>query len=322
MKTIKLSSLTLCLCSILISHVHAAEQPADRSQVAFFTMGAGHLPQPSSDTFLINYLYNDWDELTDGSGDDRAGFKKISSKSRGMALGYLRMTDKKLFGADYGYSFIVPYFDVTIDHVLDTPYGDIPIYGEHTDVVGLFLSPLMLAWRGNEMNPLHQNFRINIGTPVAKYDEDNPANVARDYVSIQAAYQNTYNFLPTWDWSSGISYQYNFKNIHNKHPQVVGPDGKYQNGDMLTLNTTVGKNFGLVSAGIAGYWIEQLRKDTIDGVNVEGQKQKTAGIGPVVSVMIPTKKSFNMVHMKYTKGIYSEEGVTGDFFNIFLTHTF
>lgn len=322
MKQLKFSTFTLCVLAFFSGAVNAAEQPADRSRVAFFTLGAGHLPKPDSDTLLVNYIHNDWDELTDGSGDDRPGFNKVSSKSRGMAIGYLAMTDKKLFGADYGYSFVVPYFDVTIDHELNTPYGNIPIYGEHKDVVGLFVSPIMLAWRGNETNPLHQNFRVNIGAPVAKYDDDNPANVSRDYFSVEAAYQNTYNFLPTWDWSTGISYQYNFKNMHNKHPQVVGPDGKYQNGDMLTVNTAIGKNFGLVSAGIAGYWIEQLSKDTISGENVEGQRQRTAGVGPVVSVMIPTKNSFNMVHLKYSKGLSSKEGVTGDFFNIFLTHTF
>lgn len=322
MTKFQLSTLALCSLALLSGITQAAEQPADRSRVAFFTLGAGNLPPANSNTLLVNYIHNDWDELTDGSGDDRPGFNKVSSKSRGMSVGYLGMTDKKLFGADYGYSFVVPYFDVTIDHVLNTPYGNIPIYGEHKDVVGLFVSPIMLAWRGNETNPLHQNFRVNIGAPVAKYDDDNPANVARDYFSVEAAYQNTYNFSPTWDWSTGISYQYNFKNMHNKHPQVAGPDGKYQNGDMLTINTAVGKNFGLVSAGIAGYWIEQLSKDTISGEDVEGQRQRTAGVGPVVSMMIPTKNSFNMVHLKYSKGLSSKEGVTGDFFNIFLTHTF
>lgn len=322
MNTFQLSKIALCSLVLFSGIAQAAEQPADRSRVAFFTLGAGNLPPANSNTFLANYIYNDWDELTDGSGDDRPGFNKVSSKSRGMALGYLRVTDKKLFGADYAYSFVVPYFDVTIDHELNTPYGNFPIYGEHKDVVGLFVTPMMLEWRATEDKAFSQNFRVNVGMPVSKYDEDNPANVSRDYFSAEAVYHNTYNFLPTWDWSTGISYQYNFKNMHNKHPQVQGPDGKYQNGDMLTLNTAVGKNFGLFSLGVAGYWIEQLSKDNINGVDVEGQKQKTAGIGPVVSVIIPTKKSFNMINMKYSKGIYSEEGVTGDFFNIFLTHTF
>lgn len=300
----------------------AAEQPADRSRVAFFTLGAGYLPPANSNTVLVNYIYNDWDTLTDASGDDRAGFSKVSSKSRGAAFGYLRVTDKKLFGADYAYSFAIPYFDVTIDHALDTPYGEIPIYGTHRDVVGLFVTPVMLEWRAKEALPLSQNFRVNIGIPLAKYDEDNPANVARDYYSVEAIYHSTYNFLPSWDWSTGISYQYNFKNRHDKRPQVVGPDGRYQNGDMLTINTAVGKSFGPVSVGVAGYWMEQLKDDSISGIRIDGQKQKTAGIGPVVSVALPGKKSFNMLHMKYSKGIYSEEGVTGDFFNIFLTHTF
>jgi hypothetical protein len=317
----KITALSLALTGLTFSTgaVYAAEQPADRSRVAFFTLGAGHLPKPDSHTLLANYLYNDWDTLTDKHGDDRPGFNKVDSKSRGMALGYLRVTDKKLFGADYAYSFVVPYFDVTIDHELNINGNGVPVQGSHKDWVGLFVSPLMLEWRGQEFN---QNFRLNFGIPLVKYDEDNPANVARDYYSAEAVYHYTYNFLPTWDWSLGLSYQYNFENIHNKHPQVPGPDGKYQNGDMFTFNTAVGKNFGLVSVGAAGYWIEQLRNDTIDGAKVEGQKQRTVGVGPVVSIAIPGKKSFSMVHMKYSKGVYSEEGVTGDFFNIFLTHSF
>ena len=308
--------LPLMLCAFM-PIAYAAEQSADRSQVAFFSLGAGDLPPPNSHTLLANYIYNDWDKLTDHNGDNNADFNQVSSKSRGMSIGYLHVTDKKLLGADYAYSVVVPYFDVTIDHALDTPVVDIPIYGKDKNYVGLFITPMMLQWRGEEWN---QNFRINFGLPLTKYDDDNPANVARDYVSAAAVYHSTYSFLPTWDWSLGLSYQYNFENMHNKHPQVPGPDGKYQNGDTLTLNTVIGKNFGPVGVGISGYWIEQLRDDTINGLNVDGQKQKTIGVGPVASLVIPGKKS--MLHLKYSKGIYTEEGVKGDFFNVFLTHSF
>ena len=306
--------------SLCCGAAYAAEQPADRSSVAFFTLGAGYLPSPNSHTMLFNYIHNDWDELTDSHGDTRTDFNKVSSRSRGMAIGYLRVTDKKLFGADYAYSLVVPFFDVTIDHNLSTPVGDMPIYGKHKDYVGVFVTPLMLQWR--DQQTWQQNFRVNFGLPLVDYDEDNPANVARDYYSAAAVYHSTYNFLPTWDWSVGASYQYNFKNLHDKHPQVMGPDGKYQNGDMLTLNTAIGKSFGLVSLGVSGYWMQQLRDDTIDGVKVQGQTQQTSGIGPVVSVALPGKKSFSMLHLKYSKGLHSEDGVTGDFLNVFLTHTF
>lgn len=318
---IKHSCAVVC-ATVLTSSALAMEFPADRSRVGFFSFGAGYLPKPGSNTLIAGYLYNDWDKLTDSDNNRRVNFEQIDSKARGATIGYLRVTNQKLLGADYAFGFVLPYMDVIIDHTLKTPNGTVPIQGKHDGLVGLFTTPIILEWRQPEKQ-LFQNARLNISIPVGHFDEDNPANVIRDYYAAELAYQATYNFRPDWEFSSGLSYQYNFRNQHDMHPTVSGPKGEYKNGDMLAVNLAVGKKYGNLTAGLSAYWLEQLTEDQISGApDFEGFKQRTLGIGPTVSYRFASLKNTPMLHAKFSKGVYSEDSVTGDFFSMFLTYPF
>ena len=308
--------------SLASTSAFAMEFAADRSRVALFSFGAGNLPKPDTNTLISGYLYNDWDRLTDSHNNRRANFERIDSQARGATLGYLRVTNQKILGADYALGFVLPYLDVTINHTIKTPNGVKPIQGADDGLVGLVLTPVILEWRKPEKQ-LFQNIRLNIGIPVGHYDEDNPANVTRDFYSTEVAYQATYNFLPTWEFSGGLSYQYNFRNQHDLHPTVSGPVGEYKNGDMLVMNAAMGKKMGNWTLGVGGYWQEQLSEDEIAGSpEFDGFQLRTLGIGPMMSYRFASLKKPTILHAKFSKGIYSKDGVTGDFLSVFLTYPF
>lgn len=317
-----LVSSSIALALMPLSQIHAHEYPADRGRVAVFSLDAGYLPPAGTNTIGLSFVYNDWDELTGSDGRKRKPFDKVDATSRVAVLSYLRMTERKLFSADYGFGIVLPYQYTKIDHSMATPGGEIPIQGEYDGLYAAFVSPVILQWRDPTYR-FNQNFMFTVGLPVGDFDGDNPANSAADYYSAEALYQFTYALGGGYEMSSALSYQYNFRNEHDQHPTTPGPEGRLQNGDSIAWNLALGKRIGPMSIGLSGYWHKQLQQDDIKGVpNYDGLQAEQVGVGPVLTYRDPTKPKLPMVTLKYMKGIESNDAVTGDFINLSLGFTF
>jgi len=242
---------------------------------------AATLPPPGMYLRMYNSFYTA-NSLRNGSGKDSGDGLDLDALA--IVPRVIWMTDKKIFGADYGMDVLVPFVQTDVE--LDTPglkdnefcYGD------------MCVEPIDLAWHA-ERYDIGAAFAVWI--PTGKYNKataDSPlrglASPGKDFWTSMFTLGGTYYLDQEKTLSASVLSRYE---IHSEKDETdVKP------GQNVLIEWGVGKTLAKIwDVGVSGYAQWQLTDDS--GSDVDWDKSlhdRVAAIGPEVGVFIPPVKTF------------------------------
>ncbi len=221
----------------------------------------GALPPPGD--YLINYaLYYTADALKDGDG--RRVPIDFDLEVAGVVLRYIHVTGKTILGASWAQHVFVPLLNVDVA----TPGGSDNKFG----LGDIIVDPFILGWH---RPPFHVAAGVDVYLPVGAYDEDDMANVGRNYWTVEPVLACTYLDRHGIEVSGKLMYDINLENS----------DTDYESGDELHLDYAVGLHVGKWTVGVGGFCYEQVGDDKgpAGTVPVDGNKGKQFAWGPQVA---------------------------------------
>ena len=148
------------------------------------------LPGYYFEMFHIGYKAN---EHRDKHGRRVHDDFKINSFA--YAYKFIHITNKKLFGADYSWAFLVPlvYVDVQIDKlgIRDNDFG----------LGDIFLEPIILGWHGSRYDIA---FSLSVFAPWGEYDRYQPASAGKGFWSYMFTLGGTWFFDVDKTWHLSV----------------------------------------------------------------------------------------------------------------------
>lgn len=185
--------------------------------------------------YLVHYDINGFQapDSKDGIGG--------SGKVTALANRFVKITDTKLFGADYGFETIIP--------VLRTSVKVGGLDASDSGVGDVYVGPLVLGWHGAQWDAVAAT---GMWLDTASNTPGDPTSPGKGYKSTMLTGGMTYYFdqQKSISGSALFRYEYNGKKDNGVRP-----------GDQLSLEWGVGKNYGAYSLGVVGYSQWQLSND-------------------------------------------------------------
>jgi hypothetical protein len=182
-------------------------------------------------------------------------------------VGYSVTTQKKILGADYGLSVIIPIVNTRFTANIFNASA------ESAGVSDIYFAPVVLGWEKGNLN-----YTVNYGfyAPTGNFDPSSPLNPGLGFWEHQIQAGATYSIGKPKLWNTSLLTTWEIN--HSKIGLAVTP------GPMLTGEYSFGRRFDKyqMNAGVAGYAYKKLSADSGSGINplLAGITDRSFGIGP------------------------------------------
>jgi hypothetical protein len=231
--------------------------------------GGGHYPNgaegfyagavPPEGRYFINYsTHYSSNRFNDGSGNSL--IPNFDLKVTANTFRIIHITEKKVFGADWGWHVLVPLVDV-----------DVEMMGRQDSKSGLgdiVIDPFILAWHSTNW---HWATGIDFVLPTGSYDKNRLANTGRNYWTLEPLVAFTYLGNNGFEASAKFMYDYNRENA----------DTQVKTGQEFHFDYTLAQTFGPWSLAVGGFYYKQVTDDEVNGIEIDNRGQSLA-IGPQV----------------------------------------
>ena len=251
----------------------------------------GLVPPPPG-MYLIDYaLYYGADSFKDGNGDSIPG--DFDLEIWGNVLRLINVTDTKILGAQWVQHIFIPVLSVDVT----TPGGS-------DDKIGLgdlIVDPIVLAWHGKNW---HCAAGVDVYVPVGEYDENDLANIGRNYWTIEPVFAVTYLNEQGCEASAKFMYDINLEN----------DDTNYESGDEFHVDFALGHRLDNWILGAGGFYYKQIGDDDGTVLTPAGpadagdNKGQAIGLGPQLGYQ---HKGMTFI-LKYQKEFEVENKFEGD----------
>lgn len=258
-------------------------------------------------------MYYDYsaDTLRNRNGDSLPATSSGGSVdiAAGVA-GFIKTTDRKLFGGNYGFSI----YAVATNNAVELP----ALQTDTKTSTGLgdtYIQPLVLGWTTNRAD-----FMAGLGVyaPTGRFDPDADDNRGMGMWSYEAFAGTTVYFDDARSWHFAATA---FYEAHGKKE-----DTDIRVGDILTVEGGLGKSFmgGAASAGLAYYAQWKVSRDDFGATPPGGPiigKHEVFGIGPEINLPLASKtKLYGFANLRYFWETGSRSTLEGD--TLLLTFSF
>jgi hypothetical protein len=219
---------------------------------------------------MQNYRASD---ATDHVGNDVPGRQNVHSTAVLPHLAYI--SDRKIFGAYYGAEILLPLVSLNVD-ISNGPDGSRFRQGD------LIFSPMLLQWEPVSLlgRPYWQRVSLVFTAPTGDYHQDASINIDNNLWGFNPHYAFTWELTDRLEVSGRLHYSWLSRNND--------PAARLQ-VDSIQPGETFHGNFSISYAadenwriGVAGYYLNQITADRIDGVRQANSKERVSGIGPGV----------------------------------------
>jgi len=214
-----------------------------------------------------------------------------------------------LLGGHYAAGVVIPYVWVETTGRLTFANTNLPSGYRRDTANGLgdvALLPFMLGWvRGD----LKYDMRLFVYTPTGEYDQNDLANVGKNY----------------WTFEPEISLSYLSSKIGLEVSAFAGlcfntknDDTDYQTGDQFHLDLTVAQHLplgrrGVVGLGANAFYYQQITGDSGSGAVLGDFKGRTVGVGPVLSYVTKVGRTDVIAELKWLPELDVEHRLKGDY---------
>ncbi|MEH6581898.1 MAG: transporter [Halioglobus sp.] len=181
----------------------------------------------------------------------------------------------------YAVSMTVPYVDLTVEADVAVPIDPMGRTVRRSDSASglgdILFFPVMLNYTFSPA--LSANFRLGFYAPTGDYEVGALANTGKNFWTVEPTAALMY-LSP----ESGVEASVFFGIDFNEKNE----DTDYKSGNQAHIEATVAQHFPLwgggASAGITGFWYQQITGDSGSGAAYGDFKARALGIGPVVSL--------------------------------------
>ena len=257
-----------CLITVAGTPAHATEGGGGAYPNGAEDFMSGAVPPPG--TYFINYFdYYSADRFAgkDGKGII-PGFKLNVTAD---VLRFIHVTDKQVLGGFWGFHLFVPFMNVDVE--TKTPLGN----DSKAGLGDIIIDPFILSWHGKNW---HAATGIDIYVPTGSYDEDDLANIGRNYWTFEPILAGTVLTDSGFEVSAKLMYDFNTRN-NDASPLAAGAT-KYLSGQEFHMDYTVAQKIADFNLGLAGYYYQQVTDDEADGVTVRNSKGRVVAFGPAI----------------------------------------
>lgn len=146
----------------------------------------------------------------------------------------------------------------------------------------LQFSPFLVQWSGQTLfgMPFFQRFDLLFSVPTGQYNAHALANAGSNAWTVSPYYAFTIMPSDKAEISARLTYQWNGK---NNDPSPALNAASVQAGDAFSLNLSGSYAIaGKWRVGVAGYVLQQISDDRIDGRRQAGSRERVFGAGPGV----------------------------------------
>ncbi|MCL1051674.1 transporter [Shewanella abyssi] len=248
-------------------------------------MMAGAVPPPGF--YYLNYATH-----YSANGDEMGADLQVNATANVSRFVYV--TEKKLFGADYGVYFVAPLLHVSAALDTHSPAGTIS--NSDNGLGDISFSPFMLSWHSKN---LHTGVALEFSAPTGDFDKNSIANLGRNYWTVEPVFVATYITDSGLELSGKFMYDFNSENS----------DTDYKSGQEFHFDYAMAYHHGPWAFGIGGYFYQQTTKDTGAGVtDPDGNKGRVFAIGPSMKYDLEGLS----IEVKYQEEMWVKNRTEGD----------
>lgn len=217
---------------------------------------------PPAGNYYLGYLVHyDIDSFRAPNDAKLQGDGKVTA----LVNRFVKITDTKLLGADYGFETIIPVIRTSLD-IKAAALND-----SDSGVGDVYLGPLVLGWHGPQWDAV-----AAAGLWLDTASHNTPVAAGKGYKSTMLTGGVTYYFDPAKSISGSALFRFE---RHGKNDAGIRP------GNQLSLEWGVGKNLGAYQLGVVGYSQWQLSEDSGPGAN--NLKSSKHALGAEVVYPVP-----------------------------------
>ncbi len=227
---------------------------------------AASVPPPGKHWRIYNVMY-DADTLIDEDGDEMNIDFELGVFAQ--AHRFVWITQKKILGADYGASMIIPVIATSFE------IGAMGLKDSKVGLGDLFIEPLVLGWHAQGYD-VGLGFGINL--PTAEFDQTEPASPGNGYWSTILTFGGTVFFDDKKSLSASILTRTLFYGEQDETDFEPGAEFIFDFGFGKEIPVSKGL---LVRPGLCGYGLLQITED--DGPNITDDKGSVYAMGAEVN---------------------------------------
>jgi len=259
--SIKMMILILIMLALFAwTHAFATEGGGGAYSNSCDNFMSGVLPPPG--TYFIDYAtYYTADKFRGDNGDSLV--PDFNMHALANVFRFVHVTKYKVLGGNWGMHIAIP-----LVHLNVTAGGRSQ---DRTSIGDTIIDPFVFAWHTKNW---HWLIGLDVFVPIGRYDTKDLANIGRNYWTFEPLFAVTYLSDTGFEVSTKFLYDFNTKNN----------DTDYKSGQEFHMDYTVAQKFNNISAGLGGYYYNQILNDEKNGIKFgpDGNKGRVFAIGPQV----------------------------------------
>jgi hypothetical protein len=252
------------------------------------------------------YIYTT-DEVRNRDGERIARNSDGNLNVAGFGVAYLNVTQKKLFGGQYGFQIAFP---IAMNNRIQGTDIDLNPGAGLTDSL---VVPISLGWHFKRADAIAA---YQIYVPTGRYTDGASDNTGLGMWGHEIAMGTTVYLTEARQYHAATLATFDF--------QSKKEDSETKVGNTMNLEGGVGADFlkGGLTAGLAYYWSAKLTDDVVEGVPgilIRG-KNRVFALGPDVTLAIAKSNTvYGFVRVCYQWEVYARTTTQGGAWNIAAT---
>ncbi|WP_295413852.1 transporter [uncultured Thiodictyon sp.] len=229
----------------------------------------------------------------------------LRASSDAVMLGGLYTLTQTPFGAHYSLGAYVPYVWASVTAQLDTPLGTVRRRDRAAGFGDLTLIPAMLAWQTGFWQV---SATLPVYAPTGQYQQGRLANPGLNYW--------------TFDPTLGVSYGNDKSGLNASlylglAMNTENPATRYHSGSTLHLDASIQQLLpvgpGFLGIGAEAFYLDQVTPDSGAGARLGGFQGRTAGVGPVLSYVLPRGTKTLVAELRWLPEVDVSNRLKGDY---------
>jgi hypothetical protein len=229
----------------------------------------------------------------------------LSAESDALLLGGLYTFEATPLGAHYSAGAFLPYVWMDVEGKVTTPLGTRKRHDRASGIGDVTLIPAMLAWKTGRWQ---WNALLPISAPTGDYDTDSLANPGLNYWTFDPTLGGSYN-------NEKIGFNAALHAGIALDTENHATD--YQSGSTFHLDGSVQQLLpvgpGYLGIGAEAFYLTQVTGDSGSGARLGDFEGHTAGVGPVLSYLMPSDEDTFAVELRWLPELDVERRLEGDY---------
>lgn len=226
---------------ILFNTANASENGTPTTAPGLYDFGAGFLP-PATPNGAWGFRTSYYSAHKNVSASGEKINDPFSLNVLAPSIAWIKMTQYQVFGANYGFGVVQPFFDMDMVLTLPTPIGNLTLKDKVFRQADLQLIPVILGWN------IAPNFAVNaqfqIQAPTGDYEKNRLISPGLNHWVFSPILNATYITSTGFEASSSLQTDLSTRNKATD----------YQNGVEYRYEFAMGQHVNNWTIGLGGYY--------------------------------------------------------------------